>query len=192
MYSLNVAMYRKPGNEANSSAIDGILEYGSKNLTKIESATVDEMNNQIKNLENSLGELRAKVKAYHDIILKYESVFREEILLYRLQKTKLTTMQQALHNQELCTKEIEQHVTSYLNDKSQKNNHYSAFKRIVLRFFNQNKHNQSNTTLKISEIEELINKKQQLLDKFQSEIKNCNKKLPLAISASDSQQLVLN
>lgn len=191
MYSLNVAMYRKPGNEPNSSAIDGILEYESNNSEVLE-LTVNQMNNQIKNLENSIGKLRAKVKAYHDLILKYESILREEILLYRLQKSKLTTMQEAFHDQELFAKEIEQHVTFYINNATQQSHNHSTFKRIVLRFFHQNRHNQSNVNMKISEIEELIYKKQQLLDRFQTDIKNWNRKLSIAIATSDPKQIALN
>lgn len=184
-------MYKKPGNEPDTSTINGIFDYEQNNSEKLKQK-VDQMNSQIKNFEQSIGELQAKVKAYNDIILKYESIFREELLLYRLQKTKLTTMQEAFHNQESFTKEIEQHVTSYINDTPKQNNRYSTFKRIILRFFHQNKLNQCNTNMKISEIEELINKKHQLFERFQSDVKNWNKKLSIAITASERQQITLN
>ena len=191
MYSLNVAMYRKPGNEHDTSAIDGIFNYEPNDSEMLE-LKVNSMNNQINNLEKSLGELQAKVKAYHDIILKYENIFREEILIYRLQKSKLTTMQEAFHNQELFTKEIEQQVTSYIFPTPQQDNKFSSFKRIIVRFFRQNRLNQSNANTKISEIEELIDKKQQLLEKFQTDIKNWKKKLSIALPASEPQQIALN
>ena len=184
-------MYRKPGNEPDTSVIDGIFDYESDNSEKIE-LKVSQMNNQIQNLEKSIGELQAKVKAYHDIILKYESIFREEILLYRLQKSKLTTMKEAFHNQELFTKEIEQHVSSYITPLPQQDNKFSSFKRIILRFFHQNRLNQSHTNLKISEIEDLINKKQQLLERFQTDVKNWKKKISLSISSSEPRQIALN
>lgn len=191
MYSLNVATYRKPGNEPDPSAISSIFDYEQKKSEKLEQK-VDQMNSHIKNLEKSIGQLQAKIKAYNDIILKYESIFREEILLYRLQKTKLSTMQNAFHNQELFTKEIEQHVTSYLNDALRQNKNKSTFKRIILRFFHQNKLNQCNTNIKISEIENIINKKHQLLERFQTEVKNWNKKLSMAIATTDRSQITLN
>jgi chaperonin cofactor prefoldin len=184
-------MYRKPGNEHDTSAIDGIFNYEPNDSEMLE-LKVNSMNNQINNLEKSLGELQAKVKAYHDIILKYENIFREEILIYRLQKSKLTTMQEAFHNQELFTKEIEQQVTSYIFPTPQQENKFYYFKRIIVRFFRQNRLNQSNANTKISEIEELIDKKQQLLEKFQTDIKNWKKKLSIALPASEPQQIALN
>ena len=191
MYSRNVAMYRKPGNEPDTSALDGLLNFESNNSEMLE-LKVNQMNNQVKSLEKSINELRAKVQAYHDIILKYETVFHEEISLYRLQRTKLTTLKEAFHNQELFTREIEQHVNSYINDTSKQNNTFSTFKRIVLRFFNQNKLNQCNANLKISEIEELIDKKQQLFERFQTDVKNWNKKLSIAMTATERQQITFN
>ncbi len=190
MYSMNLSVYSKPGNEHDASSINDIFNYDVNNSEKSR-IKIDEMNSQIKNLEKSLGELRAKVQAYHDIILKYESIFREELLLYRLQKSKLTTIQDAFHDQELFTKEIEQHISSYLNESPPKNTRHSSFKRIMLRFFRQNRVNQSTANTKISEIEQLINKKQQLLDKFQSDIQNW-KKPAMKIAAAEPQQITLN
>jgi hypothetical protein len=191
VYSLNVATYRKPGNEPDTSAMSGIFDYEQKKSEKFEQK-VDQMNSHIKNLEQSIDQLQAKVKAYNDIILKYESIFREEILLYRLQKTKLTTMQDAFHNQQLFTKEIEQHVTSYINETLKLKKKNSTFKRIILRFIHQNKRNQCNTNNKISEIEDLINKKHQLLERFQTEVKNWNKKLSMSIAPKKRPQITLN
>jgi hypothetical protein len=187
---MNLSVYSKPGNEHDASAINGIFNYDVNNSEKYR-IKVEEMNSQINDLEKSLGELRAKVQAYHDIILKYESVFREELLLYRLQKSKLTTIQDAFHEQELFAKEIEQHISDYLNESPPKNTRYSSFKRIVVRFFRQNRLNQSTANIKISEIEQLIDKKQQLLEKFQSDIKNW-KKPPMKIAAPEAQQITLN
>jgi chromosome segregation ATPase len=184
-------MYRKPGNEPDASALDGILKFESNNSETVE-LKIGQMNSQIKNLEKSIGELQARVKAYHDIILKYESALREEILLYRLQKTKLTTIQEAFQNQELFAKEIEQHITSYVNNSHSQSHTISTFKRIISRFFHQNKLNQCNANVKISEIQELLDKKQQLLERFQTEVKNWNKNLSIAISAKDRQQIALN
>ena len=191
MYSLNVATYQKPGNEHGSSAINGIFNYdvNSKENYRIQ---VDEMNNQIKHLEKSIGDLKSKVKAYQDIILKYESIFREEISLYRLQKSKLTTMQEAFLNQELFAKEIEQHISTYIAIPSKQKTKFSSFKRIILRFFNQNKLNQNNANIEISEIQNLIDKKQQLLEKFQMDVENWKTKSALTISSSDPQQIGLN
>ena len=190
MHSMNLTVYSKPGNKHDASAISGIFNYDVNHSEK-HRAKVDEMDSQIKSLEKSLGELRAKVQAYHDIILKYESVLREELLLYRLQKSKLTTIQDAFHDQELFTKEIEQHINSYLNESPPKNTRYSSFKRIVLRFFRQNRLNQSTANTKISEIEQLIDKKQQLLEKFQSDIQNW-KKPAMKIATPKTQQIALN
>lgn len=190
MYSMNLSVYSKPGKEQDPSAINGIFNY-DVNYSEKSRIKVDEMNSQIKNLEKSLGELRTKVQAYHEIILKYESVFREELLLYRLQKSKLTTIQDAFHDQELFTKEIEQHIASYLNESPPKNTRFSSFKRIILRFFRQNRLNQSTANTKISEIEQLIDKKQQLLEKFQSDIENW-KKPAMKIAAPEAQQITLN
>ena len=190
MNNMNLSVYSKPGNKHDASAISGIFNYDVNNSEKYRTK-VDEMDSQIKSLEKSLGELRAKVQAYHDIILKYESVFREELLLYRLQKSKLTTIQEAFHNQELFTREIEQHITSYIKDAPPKHTKYSSFKRIILRFFRQNRLNQSTADTKISEIEQLIDKKQQLLEKFQSDIRNW-KKPSMKIAVPKAQQIALN
>lgn len=128
--------------------------------------------NQLHQLEKSLMELKDKIREYHNIILKYETFFREEISLFRLQKTKLTTMQEAFQHQELFTKEIEQHISSYIIQHSPQENNHSSFKRIILRFFHQNRFNQSCAHSKISEIEEIISKKQQLLENLQTEVQN--------------------
>lgn len=191
MYSRNVAMYRKPGNEPDPSPLEGLLNFET-DKSEILELKVNQMNNQLNSLEKSLGELQAKIKAYHDIILKYETVFHEEISLYRLQKTKLSTLQQAFENQELFTKEIEQHITSYLSETPKPGHSFSTFKRIIVRFFHQNKLNQCHTNLKISEIEELINKKQQLLERFQSEVKSWTKKLPMTIPANERPPITFN
>lgn len=187
---MNLSVYSKPGNKHDASAISGIFNYNVNNSEKYRTK-VDEMDSQIKSLEKSLGELRAKVQAYHDIILKYESVFREELLLYRLQKSKLATIQEAFHDQELFTSEIEQHIASYINDASPQHSKYSSFKRIILRFFRQNRLNKSTADTKISEIEQLIDKKQQLLEKFQSDIRNW-KKPSMKIAVTEAQQIALN
>lgn len=191
MYSLNVATYRKPGNEHGSSTINGIFNYDVNN-TENYRIQVDEMNSQIKNLEKSIGDLKSKIRAYQDIILKYESIFQEEILLYRLQKSKLTTMQEAFHHQELFTKEIEQHISSYITTQTKQKTKFSSFRRIILRFFNQNKLNQSNANMKISEIQDLIDKKQKLLEKFQTDVENSKNKSAIPLPSPDSQQIGLN
>ncbi len=191
MHNLTVDFYKKPGHENDTATIDGIFEYDHNDSEKL-IIKVNQMNGKITKLEKSLGELQAKIKAYQDILLKYESVFREEISLYRLQKSKLTTMQEAFHSQELFTKEIEHHISSYMTNSPQQNNNCSTFKRIILRFFHQNRLNQSNANLKISEIEELINKKQQLLERLQTDVKDWKKQASSAISPSKSQQIALN
>ena len=190
MQSMNLSVYSKPGKNHDTSAMSGIFNYDVNHAEKYRTK-VAEMDNQIKSLEKSLKELRAKVKAYHDIILKYESVFREELLLYRLQKSKLATIQEAFHDQEVFTKEIEQHIASYINEPPLQQTKYSSFKRIILRFFRQNRLNKTTADTKISEIEQLIDKKQQLLEKFQSDIRNW-KKPSMKIAVPEAQQIALN
>jgi len=184
-------MLRKPGDKHNPATLNGFFNYGA-NKPDHTKAQVDEMSNQIRNLKKSLGELQSKIKAYQDIILKYESIFREEILLYRLQKSKLTTVQEAFHDQELFTREIEQHITSYISNPPKKKHDLSSFRRIILRFFHQNKINRCDTHSRISEIENLINQKQQLLEKFQTDVENWKKNLSLPMAASEHQPITLN
>ncbi|MCI0495214.1 hypothetical protein L0Z72_09395 [candidate division KSB1 bacterium] len=189
MNNLDINIFDKPGHCSCLHSIDQIFEHdGSKNRMVED----NQMNNHIDNLERSLGELQAKIREYQNIILKYETFFREEITLFRLQKTKLTTMQEAFQNQELFTKEIEQHISSYIIEQSHQENTHSSFKRIILRFFHQNRFNQSCAHLKISEIEEIISKKQQILEKLQTEVQNWKQNRPIRLSATEPSQLALN
>lgn len=192
MHNFNFSLYRKPGPEPDPATLHGILDHDPDNSNKF-MVQVNQMNNYVENLEKSLGELKSKIKAYQDLILKYESIFREEVLLYRLHKSELTTMKEAFCCQESFTKEIEQQISTFIHNSSQQqDNRFSSFKRIILRFFHQNRLNQNQANSKISEIENLINKKQQLLERFQTDVKNWKKRLSLALPASDSQQITLN
>ncbi len=191
MYNLDVAMFRTAAKNSDTAASDSFLKFDLNNSETIE-LKIGQMNNQIRNLEKSIGELQAKVKAYHDIILRYETAFREEISLLKLQKCKLATLQAAFLHQQNFAREIEQQINSYLNEApSHQQSAHSTFRRIILRFFHQNKLNQSNTNLKISEIERIIHQKQQLLERFQADVRNCNENL-LRISSPERQQLALN
>ena len=191
MQSLNVAIYRKPGNEHDSPTINGIFNY-DVNHTENLKIQVDKMSNQIKHLEKSLYDLRTKLKAYQNIILTYESIFQEEISIYRLQKSKLTTMEEAFHSQEIFTREIEQHITSFITKPPKQDTKFSSFRRIILRFFHQNKLNKTNTNTKISELQKLIDKKQQLLEKFQTDVENWQARSALTISSPEHQHIALN
>ena len=157
-------------------------------------AQVNHLNTYNSSLEKSLGELEAKVKAYQGIMLKYESIFREEILLYRLEKSKLTAVQEAFQGYELFAKEIEQQISIFLTDFSPGNNQpnkISTFKRILLRFFHQNRLNHSSTDKKLNDIDNLINQKQQMLERFHTDIKNWKKKLRVSLPSSNSQPMQL-
>ncbi len=191
VYNLDVSMYRKAAKNSDTAASDSFLKYDLNNSETIE-LKIGQMNNQIRNLEKSIGELQAKVKAYHDIILRYESVFREEISLYKLQKSKLATLQAAFLHQQNFAREIEQQISSYLNETPHHRSVHSTFKRIILRFFHQNKLNQSTANSKLSEIERIIHQKQQLLERFQADVRNCNTKNPLSITTPERQPLALN
>lgn len=184
-------MYRKAAKSSDTAANDSLLKFDLSNSESIE-LKIGQMNNQIRSLEKSIGELQAKVKAYRDIILRYETAFREEISLYKLQKCKLATLQAAFLHQQNFAKEIEQQLNSYLNETPphQKSAH-STFRRIILRFFHQNKLNQNCTNLKISEIERIIHQKQQLLEQFQEDVRNCND-VSLNVNMPDRQPLALN
>jgi len=188
---LDINIFDKPGHSSCLHSFDQIFE-DDGNDSENHTAEGNQMNNHIDKLEKSLGELQAKIREYHNIILKYETFFREEITLFRLQKTKLTTMQEAFLNQELFTKEIEQHISSYIIEQSHQENNHSSFKRIILRFFHQNRFNQSNANLKISEIEEIISKKQQLLENLQTEVQNWKQNRPIRLSPTEPSQLALN
>jgi len=187
--NLDIDIFDKPSHSSCLHSVDQIFEHDGSENRMVED---NQMNNHIDNLERSLGELQAKIREYHNIILKYETFFREEITLFRLQKTKLTKMQEAFQNQELFTKEIEQHISSYIIEQSHQENNHSSFKPIILRFFHQNRFNQSNANLKISEIEEIISKKQQLLENLQTEVQNWKQNRSIRLSPTEPSQLALN
>jgi vacuolar-type H+-ATPase subunit I/STV1 len=187
----DTGIYEKPGHSSYLQTFDQFIDHDGNDS---ENRTVEgnQMNNQIEKQEKSLGELQAKIREYQNIILKYETFFREEITLFRLQKTKLTTMQEAFQNQELFTKEIEQHISLYITEQSHQENKYTSFKRIILRFFHQNRFNQSCAHLKISEIEENISKKQRILENLQTEVQNWKQNRMVRLSPTESSQIALN
>lgn len=191
MNDLDINIFDRPGHNSCLRSYDNIFEHDANDP---ENHTVEgnQMNNHIDKLEKSLGELQAKIREYHNIILKYETFFREEITLFRLQKTKLTAMQEAFQNQELFTKEIEQHISSYIIQHSHQENNHSSFKRIIIRFFHQNQFNQSNANLKISEIEEIITQKQRLLENLQTEVQNWKQARSFRLAQTEPSQLALN
>ena len=192
MFQLNFSPSGEPGRDLNTSAIERFIEYDPENLEKL-IMQVNQMNNYIANLEQSLDELETKIRAYQKIILKYESIFNEEIGIYRLQKSKLTTLQEAFHRQELFSKEIEQQLSNFINDYLQQKNTknlFSTIKRILLRFCHQNQLHQTTTDSRIADIEDAIHNKQQLLERFQTDVKNCKKKIPLAIATSKTESMV--
>ena len=188
---MNISICEKPYHNNCKQAFDQIFEHNSNDSIN-RTVEGNQMNNRIDKLEQSLGELQARIREYHKIILKYETFFREEITLFRLQKTKLTTMQEAFQSQELFTKEIEQHISNYIAEHVHQQNNYSTFKRIIIRFFHQNRFNQSNANLKISEIEEIISKKQQLLENLQREVQNWRQNRSIRLAPTEPSQLALN
>ena len=192
MFQPNYSIDRGPGHEPSVSVMNGIFRPNKSDNSEKLMVQVNQMNAHIESLKKSLNEMEDKVKAYQNIIIEYESIFNEEISLYRLQKTKLAAMQEAFQEQESFTKEIEQQVSSFLTGDSHYKNNLSSFKRIVYRFFHQNKFNRSNTNTKLSEIEQLINNKQKLLEKFQADVKNWSKKVSVPFTTSKARQITLN
>lgn len=191
MNNYTAEIYEKPGHSSCLQAFDQLTDHNG-NDSENRMVEGNQMNNHNDKIEKSLGELQAKITEYQNIILKYETFFREEITLFRLQKTKLTAMQEAFQNQELFTKEIEQHISSYITEQSHQENNHSSFKRIILRFFHQNRFNQSCAHLKISEIEEIISKKQRILENLQTEVQNWRQNRMVRLSPTESTQITLN
>lgn len=192
MFHPNHSLDRGPGHEPSVSVMNGIFRPNKSDNSEKLMVRVNQMNAHIENLKKSLSELEDKLKAYQNIIIEYESIFHEEISLYRLQKTKLAAMQEAFQDQESFTKEIEQQVSTFITKNTQQKDQLSSFKRIVHRFFHQNKFNQTNTNVKISEIEELITSKQKLLEKFQSDVKNWSKKVSISFAPAKASHINLN
>lgn len=191
MNNYDTGIYEKPGHGSYLQTFDQFTHHNG-NDSENRMVEGNQMNNHTDKQEKSLGELQARITEYQNIILKYETFFREEITLFRLQKTKLTAMQEAFQNQELFTKEIEQHISSYITEQAQQENNHSSFKRIILRFFHQNRFNQSCAHSKISEIEDIISKKQQILENLQTEVRNWKQNRMVRLSPTESAQIALN
>jgi chromosome segregation ATPase len=190
VFQYNLNLSREPGtDQIPGDTIGRFIKYDPDNLEKL-IMQVNQMDNYISNLEKSLAELDRKVKAYQRIILKYESIFHEEISLYRLQKSKLTALQEAFQRQELFSKELEQQlsnlITNYL-EHQESPNRITPIRRILSRYCHQNQLHRSSINSQMVEIESAIHDKQRLLERFQSDVKNCKKKIPLSIGSSKSE-----
>jgi len=192
VFRLNLSFNKSPEPETKDTLLHRFIEFDPKNFEKL-MAQVSQQSSLIHDLEKTNEELEARLTAFQDIILKYETIFREEIILYRLQKSKLTAIEKAFENSESFSKEIEHQITSFIDSYSpqeNKNNRFDSLKRIILRFFHQNKLNKKGTLSKLTEINELINDKQQLLERYHTDVKNWKKKMSISLKSSKPPAMI--
>ncbi len=192
MFRLNLSFNKSPARTSKDSILHRFIEFDPENLEKLMNQ-FSQQKKLIEDLEKSNEELEARLNAFQDIILKYESIFREEISLYRLHKSKLTTIEKAFEKSESFSKEIEQQITSFVDTyttQENKNSRFHSLKRIILRFFHQNKLNKKDTLLKLNEINGIISDKQQLLERYHWDVKNWQKKMSISISNSEPHSMI--
>lgn len=192
VFRLNLSFNKSQDQLTKDTLLHRFVEFDPENFEKV-MKQLTQQKNLIENLEKSNEELEVRLNAFQNIILKYETIFREEISLYRLHKSKLTTIEKAFEKSESFSKEIEQQITTFLEDYSPQDNKISRFdslKRIILRFFHQNKLNKKDTLSKLMEINDLITNKQALLERYHTDVKNWKKKMSMTFSSPQTSPLI--
>ncbi|MCD4666113.1 MAG: hypothetical protein K8R68_12650 [Bacteroidales bacterium] len=193
MFSLNL-FSRKPGHEPNFIPVGNLYEFAPHKIKQL-MVEVDQLNSYIATLEKSIKKREEKNNAYKNIIVKYDSVIREDISVHKLQKVKIETIEDAYNNYEIFMKEIADQIFSLTESFPKKQKPPtcpSPLKRILLRFIHQKELNQKLTDNKLDEIKQVINKKQQLLETYHSDLDTLKNKMPESLSKTCSQSLSLN
>jgi len=186
VFRLNLSFNKGLGHAHKDSLMNRFVEFDPQNFEKVMNQ-ISQQRSLIESLEKNNSELEERLTAFQNIILEYESIVREEISLYRLQKSKLTTIEKAFEESESFGKEVEQQITTFIDSYSPQetiHDKFDSLKRIIFRFFHQNKVNKKDTLTKLTEINELICNKQQLLDRFQLDVKCWKKNMSLSLNAS--------
>ncbi len=142
---------------------------------------VNRLNSDNATLRQRIQEKEHKVRTCVSLLLRYESVLKEELALYRLHQSKIKTIEDAFHCYEIFMKDIDTQINLFFeNHETSPNlpNQISALKRILLRFIHQKIFNETATDQKLAELERLIAQKQQLISAFQSEVKQLSTSTP--------------
>jgi len=136
---------------------------------------VKQLNSNIAALNKRLQEKEDKLERCLLILQRTEKIFREEISLYRLQKVKIETLEDAYHNDLAFMKDIENQLNIFSQENvkiRQIRRDTTAFKRIITRLYHQKEFDKALTQKRIDEIEQLISDKLQSMMSFQAELDN--------------------
>lgn len=183
--------FRKPGQSCKSSAA---LHTDPHQLQKL-MVKVNRLNSDNTVLQQRLQEKEEKIRTYLTLLLQYEQVLREEIALYKLQHTKIKTIEDAYHSYEIFIKDIDKQIELFLesfNSAPNIINQISPIKRILIRFIHQKVFNESAAEHRLTELQDLIAEKQKLISSFQSDVKHLKNKNDTTIQDSKSQLVNLN
>ena len=136
----------------------------------------NKLSRYISNLENSLQVAENKKIAYEDMLHKYEKIVDQEIMLYELHKSNFLLLNQTVNENEAFIKELHQQIKSFLNSGSNpetKNDKITSFKRILSRFVHQNEVQISRIQQRLTELDEMIEHKNRLLERMYFDVKSC-------------------
>jgi len=188
------SLFKKPGHDSiSSNPIENFhFESGKTQQLMVQ---VTQLNNAINLLKNNLKEKEEKVNEFKKLIIKYETILKEELLLYRLQQNKIKAIHDAYQNHKSFMKEIQNQITLFFNTQAETNRptpNYHPLRRIIFRFFHQKEFNETITQQKLCELETMINKKQKLIRTFQAEIKKMTEKECPTASKQSAKELTLN
>lgn len=126
-------------------------------------------------MEKSLKNAENRSNYYEDLFIKFQTMFNDELTLFKQYKSHIFLLNQTLRENELFIKELDRELKDYFESSDHNNNEedkekFMSFKRIVLRFFHQNNLSKSMLKQKLIDLNENIERKNHLLEKLQDEI----------------------
>mgnify|MGYP000095648646 CR=1 FL=1 len=193
MFKLN-RLIKKPGHDHISGA--GTDDDPNLSLTKKQlMVKVEQLSKNLSRFESRLQTEEQQAAACFRMLFKYEKIICELISLYRLQISKIEIIENSYHCHESFIKDVEKHIDSFIkNEKFDLDNFddISPLKRILLRFLHQNTFNEMLTRKKITELEQLISEKQQLIFSFQNDLKHLKNNGSITAKTKKSTASFLN
>jgi hypothetical protein len=160
-------------NENRENSMNEYVEYNPQNLENI-LLKVEQLNKYIAHLESSLKAAENKKDSYKNILMKYKEILDEQLKLYQLHRSNMYMLNETMKENEVFMLELEQEFLSYVNSQSEntdKNEKSLSFKRIMLRFIQQNKMSKLQLKEKLTELNETIEQKNRLIERMQNEVK---------------------
>lgn len=148
------------------------VEYNPQNLENI-LIQVEQLNKYIGHLESSLKAVENKKNSCEKIVSKYNEILREQLKLYHIHRSNIFMLNETIKDNEVFIRELEQEFMNFIDsstEKKVKQEKALSFKRIMLRFFQQNKMSKSQLKEKLAELNETIEQKNRLIERLHNEV----------------------